>query len=146
MKRFTQFLSESNALLAWIDVPSLYGELRLAGIHAGNRQSPDPFRVSRGMIGIRTALQRVEEVLRRHGLLIKEVDSVARDGSTITTQCGLYQTIDEHKCIGNLYLIAQLSPIDKNTATFRAYFEVSGFRDESPIQTNLYAKTTDIAF
>lgn len=132
MKSFQQYLIESTEPIGWIDIPAMFGELRLAGIHAGNRDALDPFRASRSMIGIRSALQRIETVLHHHGLLLGDIQPVTRDGPQIEIQCALYQTLDETRRVGLLRVIGEINPIDKGTMSFRTQFNIPSVVSQSP--------------
>lgn len=118
MKPFRQYLAESAT--SAIDIPSLLGELRLAGIHAGDRDAAQPFRATRSMMGLHAALQRVEGVLRARGLLLGPPESVERQGGLIEVRCSLYQTTDESRRMGKLRLLAEISLVDRGTVSFRA--------------------------
>lgn len=127
MKRFQQFLTEHRPAPTspqTIDLSSIYGALRLAGIHAGERDSLDPFVASRSMMGVYGATQKIQDVLRQHGIIIRDPHEVGRDGDRVVrVQYHVYHQMDETRRIGRMSLIGEINPVDKGTMSFRAHLE-----------------------
>lgn len=130
MKPFRQFLTERapESSSNTIDLSSIYGALRLAGIHAGDRDSLDPFVASRSMMGIHGASQKAHDVLRQHGLLIRNPHDVGRQGDrTVHVTYHVYHVMDETRRIGNMTLVGEINPVDKGTMAFRAHLDVPSY-------------------
>lgn len=120
MKRFSQFLVE-NAHSSKINVEQIYGELRQAGIHAGNRLSESPLVATRGFAALNTAAHRIESILREHGILLHQLNNVDRPSPDhILMEYALCEVMDERKIIGTLRVRGNVSPIDKGTVQFHA--------------------------
>lgn len=126
MKTFQQFLTEttdSSPLYPSVDLSNLLGALRLAGIHAGDRDSLDPFLASRSMIALHGASKRIQQVLGNYGLLMRTPTQVARTSpERIEMRYDVYHQVDETRRIGEMIVLGELSPIDKNTLAFRVHF------------------------
>jgi hypothetical protein len=125
MKRFQQFLTEQHPASNTIDLSSIYGALRLAGIHAGERDSLEPFVSSRSMMGIHSAAQKVQDVLRGNNLILRDPYDVNREGNkAVHVKFHIYHLMDETRRIGQLSLIGEINPIDKGTMAFRAHLDI----------------------
>lgn len=123
MKSFQQYLTETTdtPLYPHVEISNLLGALRLAGIHAGDRDALDPYLASRGMMALHGASKKIQTVLGNYGLLMHTPTRVTRPAQQmIEMSYKLYHQTDETRCIGELRVVGELSPIDKNTMSFRA--------------------------
>lgn len=123
MKTFRSFLKESSdpGAVQKVDMSNLLGALRLAGINAGERDTLDPFITSKGIMGLSTAANKVQDVLRAHGYLMGEPLDVQHDTDrVIRMRFPLFGVDDETKRIGEIIVNGNINPIDKTTMSFRA--------------------------
>lgn len=138
MKTFQQFLTETtdtSSLYPPVDMSNLLGALRLAGIHAGDRDSLDPFLASRSMMALHTASKKTQDVLGNYGMLMRTPTQVQRTNvQMIEMKYKLYHQTDETRCIGEMTLVGELSPVDKNTLSFRAHFAFPSADRSAPQQ------------
>jgi len=120
MKRFLRYLTEQQQP-SENKLSHLLGELRLAGIHAGDRDSRSPYIATRSMMALSGAAQRIQGVLLPYGLYIGEPHVVVREQADhVRMQFHVYGTNDETRRIGNLDVLGEVNPIDKGTMQFRA--------------------------
>lgn len=134
MKRFNQFLTEQIPLSA-TGVPMgtymhdnkdsklarILGELRLAGIHAGDRDSQLPYTATRSMMALSGAAQRIQGVLMPHGLFIGQPHFVVRESADhVRMKFHVYETKDESRRVGELDVLGEVDPVNRGTMSFRA--------------------------
>lgn len=120
MKKFLHYLTEQQRPHE-TKLPRLLGELRLAGIHAGDRDSRSPFVATRSMMALSGAAQRIQGVLLPYGLFIGEPHVVVREEADhVRMKFHVYSTDDDTRRIGNLDVLGEVNPIDKGTMQFRA--------------------------
>lgn len=134
MKKFAQFLAEQIPLSATGVGVSTYmhddkdtklarilGELRLAGIHAGNRDSQQPYTATRSMMALSGAAQRIQGVLMPHGLFIGQPHFVVRESADrVRMKFHVYGTNDETRRLGELEVLGEVNPVDRGLMSFRA--------------------------
>lgn len=128
MKSFRHYLKESSEPGApqTVDLSNLLGALRLAGIDAGERDSLTPFVASKGIMGLSTAANKIQDVLRAYGYLMgNPSDVVHQTDKMVRMTFPLYSVNDETRKIGDLLVNGELSPVDKTTMKFRADFKFS---------------------
>lgn len=124
MKRFSSFLTESRDDSP-INIEHIYGELRQAGIHAGNRLCEEPLVATRGFAALNTAAHRVEAILKDHGILLHEITEVERPRAQyIMMEYTLSSVLDERRIIGSLRIKGKINPIDKGTIQFHAELNI----------------------
>lgn len=98
----------------------MYGELRLEGIHAGNRLSDSPFTATKGFMAIATATQRAMGVLKRHGIVIQRPLTVERPSPAyLTATFAVANSTDAQLTVGQLELRGDFDP-DTGAVQFRA--------------------------
>ncbi len=98
----------------------IYGELRLAGIHAGQRDSQTPFVSTRSMMSLSGAAQRIQGVLGAHGLVLGVPQVVVRESKdTVRATFPLYATQDETRHIGDVLVVGHIDPVTKGTIQYR---------------------------
>lgn len=128
MKNFRRFLKEQQQPGApeKVDISNLLGALRLAGINAGERDSLTPFVASKGIMGLSTAANKIQDVLHAHGYLMGEPSDVEHQTDKVVRMTfPLYAVNDETRQVGNLMVNGEISPVDKTTMKFRADFKFS---------------------
>lgn len=122
MKSFRQYLTEDGpaSTTGLVDLSQLLGALRLAGIHAGDRDSLTPYVTSRGMMGLHGATERIASVLRQYGLLVHTPTSVTRPSADhVQMTYDLYPVSDETRRIGTLVVVGEINPVDRGTVSYR---------------------------
>lgn len=134
MKKFAQFLAEQIPLSA-TGVPMgtymhdnkdsklarILGELRLAGIHAGDRESQRPYTATRSMMALSGAAQRIQGVLMPHGFFIGQPHFVTRESADrVRMKFHIYETKDESRRVGELHVLGEVDPVNHGTMSFRA--------------------------
>lgn len=134
MKRFSQFLTEQIPLSATgvpmgtamhdskdMHLSRILGELRMAGIHAGDRDSQQPYTATRSMMALSGAAQRIQGVLMPHGLFIGQPHFVVRENADqVRMKFHIYETKDESRRVGELDVLGEVDPVNRGTMSFRA--------------------------
>lgn len=120
-------------------MPELLGALRLAGINAGERDTTNPFMASRSMMGIHSAVSRIQPILRQHGLLLRDPLDVSRpDPRQVVAKFPLYHIVDESRRVGMLIVTGEINPVDKGTMSFRANFDVPSYPNDNSAPKHLF--------